>query len=198
MSTEHPSVIVLAGANGSGKTTAAPKLLRDVLGVVEFVNADTIAQGLAAFGPELVALEAGAIMLSRLQLLADQRRTFAFETTLAGRSLAPWLTRLINQGYEFHLVFLWLPSPDLAVARVADRVRMGGHDIPEDTVRRRYDAGLRNFFRLYMPLATAWERFDNSNTVNTRLIASGAGTQSVEVADLSLWSKLKMEYGDVE
>ena len=94
MSTVSPSVIVLAGPNGSGKTTSAPKLLRDVLGVVEFVNADTIAQGLAAFSPEIVALEAGAIMLSRLHRLAEQRRTFAFETTLAGRSLAPGLPNL--------------------------------------------------------------------------------------------------------
>src|SRR5271166_2083441 len=115
MANEHPTVIVLAGPNGSGKTTAASKLLPDVLGVVEFVNADTIAQGLAAFRPELVALEAGAIMLSRLHRLAEQRRTFAFETTLAGRSLATWLAQLVASGYEFHLVYLWLPSPDLAV-----------------------------------------------------------------------------------
>ncbi|MGO9111127.1 MAG: AAA family ATPase [Thermoguttaceae bacterium] len=156
MAIKHPAVIVLAGPNGSGKTTAAPKLLPDVLGVIEFVNADTIAQGLAAFGPELVALEAGAIMLSRLRDLAKEKRNFAFETTLAGRSLAPWLARLIDDGYEFHLVYLWLPSADLAVARVADRVRMGGHHVPEETIRRRYRAGLRNFFRLYMQLATLW------------------------------------------
>ena len=171
MANEHSSVIVLAGPNGSGKTTAAPKLLRDVLGVVEFVNADTIAQGLAAFGPELVAMEAGAVMLSRLRQLADQRRNFAFETTLAGRSLAPWLSSLIQNGYDFHLAYLWLPSADLAVARVADRVRMGGHHVPEETIRRRYRAGRRNFFRLYMPLATIWRMYDNSYVEDMRLIA---------------------------
>ncbi len=95
-------------------------------------------------------------MLSRLRDLAKEKRNFAFETTLAGRSLAPWLARLIDDGYEFHLVYLWLPSADLAVARVADRVRMGGHHVPEETIRRRYRAGLRNFFRLYMQLATLW------------------------------------------
>ena len=154
-------MIVLAGPNGAGKTTSAPKLLRDLLGVTEFVNADTIAQGLAAFSPELVALEAGAIMLSRLHRLADGRRTFAFETTLAGRSLARWLGQLVSTGYEFHLVFFWQGSPDLAFARVADRVRKGGHDVPEETIRRRYRAGLANFFRLYMPLATNWLFYDN-------------------------------------
>ncbi len=163
MSDSVPSVIVLAGPNGSGKTTSAPRLLRDVLGVVTFVNADTIAQGLAAFSPELAALEAGAIMLSRLRRLGELRRTFAFETTLAGRSLSPWLAQLVATGYEFHLIYFWLSSPDLAVARVADRVRKGGHDVPEETIRRRYRAGQKNFFQLYMPLATKWQLFDNSD-----------------------------------
>jgi predicted ABC-type ATPase len=192
MANSHPTVIVLAGPNGSGKTTAAPKLLRDVLGVVEFVNADTIAQGLAAFGPELVALEAGAILLSRLRQLAVRRRNFAFETTLAGRSLAPWLVRLIDDGYEFHLVFLWLPSPEMAVARVADRVRMGGHHVPEETIRRRYRAGLRNFFRLYMPLATKWRVYDNSN-VEMQLIAEGEGTTVTRISGPDKWQELLRE-----
>ena len=193
MANEHPTMIVLAGPNGSGKTTAAPRLLPSVLGVVEFVNADTIAQGLAAFGPELVALEAGAIMLSRLRQLADQRRTFAFETTLAGRSLAPWLSRLVRDGYDFHLVFLWLPSADLAIARVADRVRMGGHNVSEETIRRRYEAGLRNFFRLYMPLATKWRVYDNSHGERSRLIAEGTESTAQHIVDTSLWEQLKRD-----
>ena len=195
MAIEHPSVIVLAGPNGSGKTTAAPKLLRDALGVLQFVNADTIAQGLAAFRPELVALEAGAIMLSRMRRLADERRDFAFETTLASRSLVPWLSKLVENGYHFHLVYLRLPSADLAVARVADRVRMGGHDVPEATVRRRYQAGLRNFFRLYMPLASEREMFDNSSEVEMRLIARRTIQQGIEVANEELWTQLRREYG---
>jgi predicted ABC-type ATPase len=190
MADERPSVIVLAGPNGSGKTTSAPKLLRDVLGVAEFVNADTIAQGLAAFSPELVALEAGAIMLSRLHLLAEQRRTFAFETTLAGRSFAPWLAQLVASGYEFHLVYLWLPSADLAVARVADRVRNGGHDIPEETIRRRYRSGLKNFFRLYMRLATVWRIYDNSNVDDMLLIAEGEKTKVTRVVEQPAWQAL--------
>jgi len=193
MSNAPPSVIVLAGPNGSGKTTSAPKLLRDVLGVVEFVNADTIAQGLAAFSPELVALEAGAIMHARLHRLAEQRQTFAFETTLAGRSLAAWLAELVASGYEFHLVYLWLPSPDLAVARVADRVHNGGHDVPEETIRRRYRAGLKNLFRLYMPLATKWRFYDNSRD-EPRLIAEGARHASHRTVDPDLWTGLTKDY----
>ena len=168
----------------------APQLLPKVLGVVEFVNADTIAQGLAAYGPELVALEAGAIMLTRLQHLAEQRRNFAFETTLAGRSFAQWLSKLVCEGYDFHLVYLWLPSADLAVARVADRVRMGGHHVPEETIRRRYHAGLRNFFRLYMPLASVWRIYDNSNVEDMSLVAEGDRKIVSRIVDGTTWQKL--------
>ncbi|NUQ61859.1 MAG: AAA family ATPase [Pirellulales bacterium] len=116
-------MIVLAG---SGKSTVAPGLLQKRLAVAEYVNADVIAQGLSGFDPQSVALAAGRIMLNRLKELAEQRVSFAFETTLASRSFVPWLHDLVQSGYRFHLVFLWLASPDLAVARVADRVRMGG------------------------------------------------------------------------
>lgn len=190
----QPSVIVLAGPNGAGKTSAAPALLKDVLGVVEFVNADTIAQGLAAFSPERVALEAGAILLERLHKLAAQRRSFAFETTLASRSFAPWLAQLLRSGYEFRLVFLWLPSADLAVQRVVDRARLGGHDVPEQTVRRRYAAGLRNFFSLYRPLATAWRLYDNSGTAGMRSIAAGEETVVAQVDDEATWRRIEEEY----
>ena len=194
MATTNPNVIVLAGPNGAGKTTAAPKVLREALGVVEFVNADTIAQGLAAFGPELVALEAGGIMLTRLRELAALRRSFAFETTLASRSLAPWLVELTKTGYEFHLIFLWLPNPDFAVDRVADRVRMGGHDVSSETIRRRYHGGLRNFFGLYQPLATTWAIYDNSDAAGMRLIAAGQGTAITQIDDEIVWQRIQQEY----
>jgi len=194
MATATPSVIVLAGPNGAGKTSAAPALLRDILGVVEFVNADTIAQGLAAFSPERVTLEAGAILLGRLHELAAQRRSFAFETTLAGRSFAPWLAELVRGGYEFHLLFLWLQSADLAVQRVADRARQGGHDVPQQTVRRRYAAGLKNFFRLYQRLATTWRLYDNSSTAGMRLIAGGERTIVTRVDDEATWRRIQGEY----
>ena len=160
---ETPHVIVVAGPNGAGKSTAAPHLLRDALQVTEFVNADAIAAGLSAFRPDSVAIAAGRIMLARMEHLAAARENFAFETTLASRSFAPWLAGLRRGGYHCHVLFLWLPSADFAVSRVAERVRLGGHDVPPAVIRRRYRAGLRNFFRLYMPLADSWQLFDNSN-----------------------------------
>jgi predicted ABC-type ATPase len=189
-----PGVIVLAGANGAGKSTAAPALLRGKLAVTHFVNADTIAQGLAAYAPETAALEAGRIMLARIRELADSRATFAFETTLASRSLAPWLKDLLTKEYCVHLVFLWLPSADLAVARVADRVQMGGHNIPETTIRRRYRAGLKNFWTLYRPLATTWRVYNNSaETQGPRLLASGSGTATPRVYDAAGWKRFESE-----
>jgi len=123
---ENPSIIALAGPNGAGKSTAGPALIRDTLGVTTFVDADVIARGLSAFAPEAAARPAGRIMLRRMRELTRQRESFAFETTLAGRSYATWIEDLLCRHYEFHVVFLWLPSADFAVARVADRVRLGG------------------------------------------------------------------------
>ena len=141
MNQQSPNVVVVAGPNGSGKSTAAPALLRDYLGITKFVNADVIAQGLSAFGSENVAMQAGRVMLERLEDLAGEQLDFAFETTLASRSFAPWLQKLGTAGYRAHLLFLWLPSPEMAVARVASRVQQGGHNVPEDVVIRRYHAG---------------------------------------------------------
>jgi predicted ABC-type ATPase len=150
----RPSVVILAGPNGAGKSTAAPDLLHGALEVNEFVNADVIARGLSAFDPDSVAIAAGRVMLARIRELAEQRVNFAFETTLASRSLAPRIRDLLASGYAIHLVFLWLSSADLAVQRVAARVAAGGHNVPEQTVRRRYQAGIRNFFGVYEPIVT--------------------------------------------
>ena len=152
----RPHVLVLAGPNGAGKSTAAASMLWSPLGVTEFVNADVIAQGLSGFNPEGAAMQAGRIMLARLKQLAAGRASFAFETTLASPNFAPWIAGLRQLGYAFNLYFLWLPTADMAVERVAARVRSGGHHVPEETIRRRYDRGLANFFRAYLPLATNW------------------------------------------
>ena len=194
MAETAPSVVVLAGPNGAGKSTSASAILKDALGVDEFVNADVIARGLSGFEPERAAMAAGRIMLARLRDLAGHRRSFAFETTLASRSFAPWLTNLIGTGYQFHLVFLWLPSPDMAVARVAARVREGGHDVPEATIRRRYQAGLRNFFGLYQPMATTWELWDNSREQGLIPIASGQSRATLHVSDQETWREIKTAY----
>ena len=126
-----PQVVVIAGPNGAGKTSSAPDLLQEAVGIDAFVNADVIAQGLAAFSPESAAVVAGRIMLRRLRELAQAREDFAFESTLAGPSAHRLLTGLVGVGYDVHIFYLWLPSPDLAVARVRQRVEAGGHDVPE-------------------------------------------------------------------
>lgn len=193
MASELPRLILIAGPNGAGKSTAAPVLLRDFLGVVEFVNADAIALGLSSFQPEAVAVQAGRIMLKRLHELARRRENFAFESTLASRSFAQWISELKqNDGYLFYLVYLWLLSPDMAVARVRERVRSGGHDVPEDIVRRCYEGGLRNFCRLYRPLAEGWSFCDNSTAAGgPRLIAKGTGNVDTEVFDPESWARLR-------
>jgi predicted ABC-type ATPase len=187
---ETPNVVIIAGPNGAGKSTTAPLLLKSTLGVMEFVNADTIAQGLSAFEPDRTAMAAGRIMLGRLDDLARQRVSFAFESTLASRSFAPWITDLIREGYLFHLLFLWLPSADMAVARVAERVGMGGHHVDEETVRRRYNRGLSNFFELYRPLAATWRVYDNSRVPKLRLVAQGEGELIERVYDRATWNRI--------
>lgn len=195
MTTPRPHVVVLAGPNGAGKSTAAPTLLKGRLGVTEFVNADTIAQGLSAFSPDQAAFEAGRVMLARLRSLATQRRSFAFETTLASRTFAPRLTEWIASGYVFHLIYFWLPSADFALARVRERVQLGGHDVPAETVRRRYTRGLANFFTLYMPLATTWRFYDNSGR-RSRLIAHGKSKAQLVTIDDTLWQHITEDYKD--
>lgn len=194
MSEQSPNVVIVAGPNGSGKSTAAPSLLRDYLGITEFVNADVIAQGLSAFGSENVAMQAGRVMLERLEVLASEQADFAFETTLASRSFAPWLRELHKAGYRVHLLFLWLPSPEMAVARVASRVQQGGHNVPDDVVIRRYHAGLRNLLHLYIPVVDAWMMFDNSRRGGCELVARGwKGVENV-VANPAIWDSIQEKY----
>ena len=190
----NPNLIVISGPNGAGKSTAAPVLLRDTLEVVEFVNADAIALGLSGFRPEEAAFQAGRVMLRRLKGLAQRRVDFAFETTLASRSFAPWIEGLKQDGYRFHLVFLWLPDVEMAIARVAERVRLGGHDIPQAVIRRRYEAGIRNFFQLYRPLADWWYFYDNMVSSGPRLIARGENDDRITVQDSALWNDIQGIY----
>ena len=193
-SKHRPSVVVLAGPNGAGKSTTAADLLRGALGVTEFVNPDLISQGLSVFEPERVAMAAGRVMLRRIHELGRERVNFAFETTLASRSFAPWLAKLRDAGYRVHVVFLWLPGVELAIARVKDRVRRGGHNVPEEHIRRRYVSGLRNFFRLYQPLASTWQFLDNSGDPPPRMIARGRGRRVTGVADRTTWQQIMEGY----
>lgn len=183
-------MVILAGANGAGKSTAAPELLQGELAVREFVNADVIARGLSAFAPAGAAVAAGRVMLARLDELTRQRASFAFETTLASRSFAPRLRALRASGYSVHLLYLWLQSPDLAVRRVADRVQSGGHDIPLDVIVRRYRAGLRNFHTLYRPIVTTWTVLDCSGPVS-QLVAEGLESSPPNVYDKAVWEAVQ-------
>lgn len=195
MSKTKPQAIAIAGPNGAGKTTLAPFLIRDKYGLMEYVNADSIALGLAAFNPESVAFEAGRIMLKRLHDLAEQDSDFAFETTLASRFYAAWIKALRARGYEFHLIYLWLNGADLAVQRVRERVRKGGHDVPEEVVRRRYVKGVVNFFELYVGLADTWGIYDNSSLGGPVQIAVKNKNTATEILQEDLWQRLRETAG---
>jgi predicted ABC-type ATPase len=155
----------------------------------EYVNADAIAAGISPFRPESVALQAGRVMLARLRELVDSNQDFAFETTMASRTFAPFLRDCIGKGYTARLIFVWLNSPELAIERVAHRVAAGGHHIPEDVVRRRYVRGIRNFVSLYVPLAEEWACYDNSHGEKLP-IASKAKDGTITVEDQEKWNIL--------
>lgn len=191
MAPRTPLGVLLAGPNGAGKSTSAPRLPHGALEVDEFVNADTIAQGLSEYRPEGAAVAAGRVMTQRLRFLARERRDFAFETTLGGRGHARWLRELRGSGYRAHLIFLSLPDPALAVARVAERVRLGGHHVPEDVVRRRFAGGLENLFTCYADVVESWQVYDNADLHGPRLIASRVAATTTVIADANAWQHLK-------
>lgn len=155
-------IIIIAGPNGAGKTTFAREFLPQEAGCPVFVNADLIAAGLSPFAPERAAIQAGRLMLETIAQHVARRESFAFETTLSGRGYAQRIPQWRQLGYRVELFFLSLPSADMAVQRVAERVRQGGHDIPESTIRRRFDSGARLFRTVYQPLVDQWVLYDNS------------------------------------
>lgn len=191
-----PQIIVLGGPNGAGKSTAARGVLGELLKLGEFVNADTIASGLAGFAPERTAFAAGRIMLDRLHELARAGQDFAFETTMASRTFVPWLRDLRKHGYEVNVVFMWLRTPELAIRRVKRRVREGGHNVPMDVVRRRYRRGIVNFLENYLPLADQWRVYDNSATGLPRLVARGGHRASTVVSHPATWRRIMKERGN--
>lgn len=188
-----PRVVVLAGINGAGKTTASMDLLVNVLKIPIFVNADAIARGLNSVNPESEAFRAGKIMLVHLEELVAERASFAIETTLAARSYAKWLADLRMLGYETHLYYYWLASADMAITRVAERVKRGGHFVPDATIRQRYSRSVQNFFELYRQHADVWEVYDNSYGQRS-LLACGSCDEEL-IADESSWSQFRRSGG---
>jgi predicted ABC-type ATPase len=187
-----PNVYIVAGPNGAGKSTFARLFLPDYADCKEFVNADLIAAGLSPFNPESLAIEAGRLMLERIETLARSRVDFGFETTLSGRSQASLITRLREDGYRVHLFFLWLPTPELALERVHDRVLSGGHHVPEETVRRRFTRGISNFFHLYQQLLDSYLIFDNAGA-SPRLIAARFEDGPLIVLDAAIFDTIQTE-----
>ena len=167
-----PRLFIISGCNGAGKTTASYTLLPEMLECRQYVNSDEFAKGLAPFDPESVSVQASRLMLIRIRYLFSKKEDFSIETTLATRSLLKMIREAQAEGYFVTLMYFWLNSPDLAVARVKARVEAGGHNIPEETVRRRYRVGIKYFFRDYAPLCDRWILADNSQ-VPFRVIAEG-------------------------
>jgi predicted ABC-type ATPase len=187
--TPSPRVVVFAGPNGAGKSTHADAILA-ALGVETFVNADYIARGLSGRNTDVVAFEAGRIMLKRLRQLGDAGVDFAFESTLSSRTFAPFLRKLKAQSYQVVIYYFSLANTTLAVNRVKIRVIQGGHDVPADVVRRRFGRSLSNFFTIYAPLANQWALFDNSSSPQALPVAAQMADELI-ITEAKTWQKLQ-------
>lgn len=185
---KKPQVYIIAGPNGAGKTTFASEFLPNYADRPAFINADTIARGLSGFSPDAVALKAGRILLEQIDTYAARKIDFAFETTLSGTSYLLRLKKLKKQGYFIHLFFLWIPDVRLSLARVASRVKMGGHDIAENVVRRRFHKGIENFFKHYRASVDSWMLFDNSGNALHLIAEDREGT--LKILNNELYGKI--------
>lgn len=187
----NPKLYIIAGPNGSGKTTFVLRFLPYYADCINFVNADLIASGLSPFSPEIAAIKAGKLMLDEIDAFRKRRVDFAFETTLSGKTYVTLLKEMKAIGYEIHIYFLWLHSVELALERVAQRVAAGGHDVPESTVRRRFDRGIHNLFHRYRPLADSWIIFDNSEEFPRVIAKETAGV--LTIVDGIIFSKIQKD-----
>ncbi|MDD2367482.1 MAG: zeta toxin family protein [Desulfuromonadaceae bacterium] len=170
--TDELKIVIIAGPNGAGKTTFAREFLPNEGNCPTFINADLIAAGISPFAPESVSIRAGRLMLDEIDDRVRNCKSFAFETTLSGRSYLHKIRQWQELGYHVKLLFLSLPNADVAIARVAARVSQGGHNIPENIIRRRFDSGLKNFDTMYKQQVDAWMLYDNSES-KPRILAWG-------------------------
>ena len=185
-----PKLYIISGCNGAGKTTASYSLLPEMLDCREFVNSDEFAKGLSPFDPSKAAIQASKYMIMKIRYLLKKQKDFAVETTLATRTLMKTVKMAQQAGYTVTLLYFWLNSPELAIERVRARVETGGHDIPEDTIRRRYSVGIYYFFNLYSPVCERWILADNSQ-IPFRVIAEGAKDEVISIRDEGTYSKIK-------
>lgn len=184
-----PRLYIISGCNGAGKTTASYSLLPEMLDCKEFVNSDEFAKGLSPFDPSKAAIQASKYMLMKINYLLKKKADFAIETTLATRTLHKTVKKAQEAGYTVTLLYFWLNSPELAVERVRARVEAGGHNIPEETVRRRYHTGIYYFFNLYAPICERWILADNSQ-IPFRVIAEGTGNEVISIKNSEIYEKI--------
>ena len=186
-----PNLYIIAGCNGAGKTTASFTVLPEMLNCDIFINADEIARGLSPFKPELSSIEAGRLMLKKINDYIPLQKDFAFETTLSSRTFRNTIVKSIKSGYETTLLFFWLNSVELAYERVENRVFEGGHHVAKPVIARRYYAGIKNLFDIYIPVTDYWMIFDNSQKMSSELIAEGMKTKSTIIKNIATFDRLK-------
>ena len=185
-----PNMYIIAGPNGAGKTTASYTLLPTMLNCINFVNADEIARGLSPFSPSIVDVQAARIMLQRIDELLALKEDFAIETTLATRSYVQLVKRAQAIGYNVHLLFFCLESPEQAIQRVAQRVKEGGHNVPTDVIRRRFHLGIANLVNLFIPICDTTHVWNNTKGEAQLIAKQTAATGELEIIDQNMWNHL--------
>jgi predicted ABC-type ATPase len=190
-----PNLYIIAGCNGAGKTTASYTVLPEILNCKEFVNADNIAAGISPFNPESVAIEAGRIMLKRINELLEEGADFALETTLSTKSYVSFVKKAQQAGYEVTLLYFWLSSPEMAHDRVAKRVSRGGHNIPIDVIDRRYYRGINNLLNLYIPICDNWIVADNTGMVS-KVVAKSSENLGQITINTDIWNIILTQSND--
>ncbi len=184
------NLYIISGCNGAGKTTASYTVLPEILHCKEFVNADEIAKGLSPFNSESAAIQAGRLMLERIEFLLERDESFSIETTLATRSYINLVKRAQAKGYRVKLLFFWLNTPELAIRRVAERVAKGGHNIPERIIKRRYVSGIKNLFKLFMNQVDYWDIYDNSECPRKQ-IANGGKNFETKIYQETIYANIE-------